>query len=203
MAAFSLIQTEFFARGYDYLNDAGAGLARAKRWINEAYLELCEEERWPFLMATATGASPLAIADLREVAIVTDTGRSNQLHPMPEDELTDYYISLTTVGVPLYYYLTDTTVNVYPTGGTLSVRYWKVPVALSAAGDIPVIPDRFTNLIIDGAVRRAANTYDAAEDAAAAEAERQRGLDIMRRSLLFRSGPPRYQRIAADSSADW
>lgn len=200
---FLQLQTEFYARGYDYLNDAGAGVTRAKAWINQAYLELCDEDLWPFLLTTASGAAPLAIADMRAIQSVQNTANAGDvLAPFPEDELTDYYNLLTTTGVPDYFYLDDTTVRTYPVGGTLSVRYWKVPALLSANGDIAVVPDRFANLIVDGAVRRAANDNENAQAAQLAEQERQKGVEQMRESLLYRTGAREYQRLTY-SSGDW
>lgn len=200
---FLQLQTEFFARGFDYLNDAGTGLTRAKAWINQAYLELCEEEAWPFLLTTATGAAPLAVADIGRVLSVLDTANaSNPLYEMDEDELMDNFQPITTTGVPTFFYVDDTTIRTYPVGGTLSVRYWKVPALLSANGDIAVVPDRFMNLIVDGAVRRAQNDEDNRDGALLAEEERQRGLDLMRRSLFFRDGTRQYQRITF-ASGDW
>lgn len=200
---FLQLQTEFFARGYDYLNDAGAGLTRAKAWLNQSYLELCEEEPWPFLMATTTGAAPLAIADLGRILSVLDTANaSNPLIEMDEDELMDNFPPITTTGVPYLFYVDDLTVRTYPVGGTLSVRYWKVPALLSANGDIAVVPDRFANLIVDGAIRRAAIDNDNPAGVAMVEEERQRGLDLMRRSLFFRDGTRQSQRLTF-ASGDW
>lgn len=200
---FLQLQTEFFARGYDYLNDAGAGLTRAKTWINQAYLELCEEEPWPFVMATSTGAAPLAVADLGRILSVLDTANaSNPLLEMDEDELMDNFPPITTTGVPTFFYVDDLTVRTYPVGGTLSVRYWKVPALLSANGDIAIVPDRFANLIVDGAVRRAAIDNDNPAGVAMVEEERQRGLDLMRRSLFFRDGTRQSQRLTF-ASGDW
>jgi len=200
---FLQLQTEFYARGYDYLNDGGAGATRAKAWINQAYLELCEEEAWPFLLTTATGTAPLAVADIGRVLSVIDTANgSNPLDEVDEDELMDDFQPITTTGVPMYFYVDDTTIRTYPVGGTLSVRYYKIPALLSANGDIAIVPDRFVNLIVDGAVRRAQNDNDDYSNARGTEEERQRGLDLMRRSLFFRDGTRQYQRITF-ASGDW
>ncbi len=193
MATFVTLRTDSFARGYDFMNDGGAKLATANRWINQAYLELCEEALWPFLLATATGAAPLAVADLRSIKTVTDTVTGRPLRPVPEDELLDTYTTLATSGGAEWFYVDDTTVRTYPTTATLSVRYWKVPTALSGDADVAIVPDRFCGLIVDGFVRRAA-LEDAPEASRAAEAERQQGIALMRQSLFLRDGVRHYQR---------
>jgi hypothetical protein len=202
VTTFLELQTEFYARGYDYLNDGGTGATRAKAWLNQAYLELCEEDLWPFLLTTSTGAAPLTIADVRTIYTVVDTAANNVLAPAQEDELIDTYTTLTTTGTPLWFYMSDTSVKVYPVGGTLSVRYWKVPAELSANNDVAVVPPRFCNLVVDGAVRRSCNDNDDANGARQTEDERQRGLDLMRRSLLMRDGLRHYMRVTG-ASEDW
>ena len=76
---FQQLLTEFFARGFDYLNDSGAGETRAKQWINQSYQEICGLDDWPFLEATASGGSPLTIADLRTILSLTDTTTNTNL----------------------------------------------------------------------------------------------------------------------------
>lgn len=202
MTTFLELQTEFYARGYDYMNDGGAQVTRAKAWLNQSYLELCEEDLWPFLLTTATGAAPLTIADVRTLYTVVDTAANKVLAPTQEDDLIDTYTTLTTTGAPLWFYMSDTSVKTYPVGGTLSVRYWKVPAELSANGDVAVVPPRFCNLVVDGAVRRSCNDNEDADGARQAEDERQRGIDLMRRSLLMRDGLRHYMRVTG-ASEDW
>jgi hypothetical protein len=202
VSTFLQLQAAFYARGYDYMNDGGVGQTAAKTFLNQSYLELCEEELWPFLLTTATGAPPLLVTDLRSLFTVTDTVSNVALRQMSEDELRDDFPPLlTTTGTPSWFYVTDVTVNTYPVGGSLSVRYWRVPAELAADADVAIIPNRFCNLIVDGAVRRA-GAEDAPAAAAAAEAERQRGIDLMRRSVMFRDGTRHHQRITG-ASGDW
>lgn len=187
---FTALQTEFYARGFDYLNDAGAGVTRAKAWINDAYLEICDEYEWPFLEAVATGNGTVAVTDLKTVLWVVDTTNNVALDFLDRRTIVDQVdANLTTVGTPSYWYLNDTTVAVYPVGSTtaLSVKYIKVPVVLSAGGDTPVVPARYHQAIIDGAVRRALLDTNNAEDAKAAEAERQAKVTTMLGSLAGRN----------------
>lgn len=190
-STFASLRADFFARGYDYMNDGGAGLTRTKELFNQSYLELAGEDDWPFLLTTASGAAPLAVADIRKVLNVVDTGTHQTLWGRTEDELIYDNGELTLTGVPLWYYLDDTTIRTYPSGGTIRVRYYKVPAELVNDADEPVIPNRFRRLIVEGMVR-VAGAEDSPEAARAAEAERQQGLVSMRRDLLFRDGGPKF-----------
>lgn len=152
---FTQLQTEFFARGFEYLNDAGAGLTRAKNWINQSYLGLCTRADFPFLFADATGTAPLTITDVRVVLSVYDATQKNPLVAIDRATLISTYKDLTLTGTPLYWYRnSQTQVSVYPanTGSTLNVRYVKRPALLSAGSDAVIVPDEWADLIVDGAV---------------------------------------------------
>jgi hypothetical protein len=87
-----------------------------------------------------------------------------------------------------YYYVdAGSIVRAFPVGGTLAVRYIKVPTDLSAGTDTPVVPTRFHTLIVDGAVRRGLVDMSGFQDAEAVEAERQRGLAVMRATLVVQT----------------
>lgn len=192
------LQTELYSRGYDNLNQDAAGQARALRWINQAVAELTLEEAWPFRLNTATGAAPLSITDLGEVLSVIDTANSNaELDELTERELTAD--DLTDTGTPAYWYRDNLQIKTWPVGGTLSVRYYSIPTDLAAVSDTTLIPKRFMDVIVNGAVRRAAMDNDNPDDVGLAESERQRGLDLMRRTLLV---PPRHVQMIAFMSID-
>lgn len=177
------LRQELKDRGFDYLSNA-----RADRYVNWGYLELCEEELWPFLEATGSGTAPLTISDLGSIGSVTNTATNSKLHQSDRRSLVDAYTDLATTGTPSYYYLEGgNTIRTYPSGGTLSVRYWITPPQLSADADQVVVPLRFNDLILDSAVRRAYIDSDNYEAAQAVEAERQRGLQLMRSSLLYQN----------------
>jgi hypothetical protein len=201
LATLADLRAEFSARGFNYLDDTGT--TRQDQYINQAYLELCEEEPWPFLETTASGAAPLAIADLGSIASVVNSASNTVLFRSDRRTLLDAYNDLTTSGTPSWYYVTNgTTLNTYPVGGTLAVRYWKVPVELQAVGDVPVIPQRYRNLIVDGAARRAYQDKDNFQAADAVEAERMRGVERMRQTLLEQD---RFQpdTVVGAHGADW
>ena len=184
---FAELQTEFFARGFDDLNDAGAGLTRAKRWLNDALQEIYDTELWPFLQASSSGAAPLTIADLGRVITVADTTHDV---PLAWRSPSDIYVTdsaINDTGSASWWYLSSSTVvTVYPadTTASVTVRYSKTGVELSAAGDTPLLPSRFHDLIVDGAAVRAYKNKDNFEAGQFVRDEWERGLERMRTVLL-------------------
>lgn len=170
-----------------------AGVARGLRFINQAYAEVVLEELWPFRLNTATGAAPLSIPTLDRVLSVIDTGNANrELTEATERELTASDLAIT--GVPMWFFRDSLQIKTYPVGGTLSVRFYSLPTDLAAPTDTTLVPARYMDVIVNGAVRRAAVDRDNADASTLAEAERQRGLDLMRRQLLV--PPTHLQRVA-------
>ena len=156
------MQTEFYARGYDYLNEDTAGRTRAKRWLNESYLELCERADWPFLEADISGVSPLTITDLRQVLSVYDNTQQIVIPGEDRRTLRDRHNDLTITGTATRWYLEGTIMKLYPvdSAASLRVRYVAIPAALSVDGDKPVIPNAYQHLIVDGAVLRGMKDSD-------------------------------------------
>ncbi len=182
-ATFLELQTEFFARGHDYLNTDDAGRTRAKRWLNQAHARVCMEELWPFRLGTLSGAAPLYIAGLDQVLTVIDTTNNNlELDEATEWELAVYDLAQT--GTPSMYYQDSFFIRTFPLGGALSVRYYRVPDALVNDADTTLVPLRYADVIIDDAVRRAAKDRQYGEGVQLAAAEYQDGLNLMRRNLL-------------------
>ncbi len=197
-ATFGDLQTEFFARGHDYLNRDDAGRARAKRWLNQAHARVVMEELWPFRTATATGAAPLSITGLGQVLTVKNTDDGDrELYEGSEHELTIY--DLGTAGTPIMFYRDSFYVRTFPVGGTLSVRYYREPVDLVNVDETTMVPSRFADLIIDDAVRRAAKDRQYGEGVQLAAAEYQDGLALMRRDLLV---APTHFIMLPDGSTD-
>ena len=184
MATLADLRTEFAARGFDYL-----AATRLNSYLNDAYLvDICEQENWPFLLATASGNMPLTISDLRTVESVIDGTNAYKLAPLDPRTITDDYdTDLTTAGTAYLYYPTSATaLAVYPTNttATFRVRYWKVPPTLSGDSDTPIIPTRFHSLIVDGAVARAYEDSDEWDAAAIARDRFLQRLDVMRASVM-------------------
>lgn len=203
---FQTLQGDFFARGFQRLNDGGAGLVRAKRWLNAAIDEICEQADWPFLETTLAGAAPLTVSDLRSIESVMVTTTKLPLEPLNRHVLQKTVdMDLTRVGTPqVYYVTTGSAVNVYPVStGSITVKYWKVPADLSANGDVAVIPSRFHDLIVECAAMkgyRYTGDYDGAANAAQ---EYARLLTVMRESLMDQQHDGPEQMQVTGASLDW
>lgn len=177
---FTELKAELAAEGYDYLSDTRQGY-----FINEAYAALCDEEFWPFLEASSSGAAPLTISDLKTVESVRDTVQNRMLDHRERIVLQENFTDLTITGSPRYYYVTGgTVVRTYPVGGTLAVNYWKTPTLMSTGSDTPLVPQRFRRLLLDYAVREAAMDNNDLDDVAAVQAKIDRRLQVMREALL-------------------
>jgi hypothetical protein len=179
-------------RGFDYLTTP-----QLEGYVNDAYLvDICEAEDWSFLEATASGAAPLTVSDLRSVEYVIDTTQETKLAPLDRRMLTDdFSATITTTGSPSYYYLdSGTTLRVYPVEtDSLLVRYFKTPPRLSGSAS-PLLPDRFHSLIVDAAAARAYENSDDYELAQNALTNFQSRMQAMREALLdpYRDGPSEY-----------
>lgn len=182
------MRTEFQARGFAYLT-----ATRCNTFLNEAYHALCEWNgvQWPFLEATTTGTAPLTISDLREVLYVVDTTTQDRLEQADSRDIVDLDPLVTTSGTAQRYWLDGlTTLKVWPTdtGGSLSVRYIKVPADLANDSDTPVIPSRYHGLIVD-----MAEVFGMQERSDYSEAEQKMQLfaqraEAMRVTLTERAG---------------
>jgi hypothetical protein len=160
---FADLQADFFFAGFSEYNDAGDGLALARRMLNQSYLELCAREHFPWLEDDATGAAPLTIADVRAVISVTNTTQRTPLGWRDRRALLDSYGTLTTAGTPsVWFFDSADTIAVYPTStaDTLAVRYIKKPAKLVNDSDVAIVPDEWTSLIVQGAVLKGKKNDD-------------------------------------------
>lgn len=188
---------------FAYLQTDTNGPARATRWVNQAYQEICDLEDWPFLETTATGTAPLTVADLGEVESVLDATSKTKLEQADWRSLTDTYADLTITGAAVFFYITaGSVINVFPanTTVTLSVRYYKNPADLANALDTPVVPAAFHDVILLGAFRRAYLEDGAGADYQMVAAEFDRRVNVMRTALLV---DPEAQVITAGSQDGW
>lgn len=185
---FAELQTEFLSRGFDYLGEDAAGRVRAKRWLNISYLQLCEAFPWPFLETEQSGVPPLALTDMRAVLWVLNPTTLTKLDYIETRELTDRTANVATTGTSLFYWLDSNTLKTYPVGtNSVTVRYLKVPAELVADGDTPVVPNRFSDLIVDGAVIRGLRDSDNFTDVTALQTTYAQDLGAMAASLMVRN----------------
>lgn len=202
---FDELKTEFYARGFEYLNEIGAANPddRAGRWLNQAYLEICEAEDWPFLTSTATGNSPLTITDLGTVEFVRDETNGQILRAIDPRDIAEVS-SLSQTGTPEFFYIDNGVIQVYPVSTvSLSVRYWKIASELVGTTDTPLIPTRYQYAIVDYAVARAYMDSDSPEYAAAARLDGDKLVSLMRDRLLFRQHQDPEMIAVYGNSSDW
>lgn len=183
---FAQLLTEFYARGFDYLDDGGAGEVRAKRWINQSYLEILEMDDWPFLQTSVQSQTPLIISDLGTIESVTNVTASRNIGFVDRRTLVEQYPDLSAAGSPDYAYITQgTTLNTYPVGSdTILVRYLRLAGELSDTDDQPEIPSRYQYAIIDYACARAYMDSDNPEMAQIARRDGDGLVQMMRERLL-------------------
>lgn len=184
---FAQLLTEFYARGFNYLDDSGAGTIRAKRFINQAYHDICEMDDWPFLQTSVTGTVPLSISDLGTVESIIDQTDKRVIQPADRRSLVDAYVDLSQEGNPESYYITEgDTINTYPVStNSLKVRYWRLVNDLEESTDQPVIPARYQYAIIEYACMRAYTDSDNPEMAQFCRSEGDRLIQMMRERLLY------------------
>lgn len=198
---FSQLLDDLYGHGLDYLADTAENEERAKRWINQAYLEACATARYPFLEETSTGSAPLTISDLDTVISVGDPTSHRYLNDTTEAALTAQVGDLTATGTPMLWYLTGgDTVTCYPSyTGSITVRYYKVPAELDNGSDAPIIPSAYHDVITLGALRRAAIDNQAFETASFYRQEWDSRVQDMRTALI---SIPGHQQIT-HGAEDW
>lgn len=201
---FTALQTEFYARGFDYLNDGGAGVTRAKRFLNDSMHRVNDMEPWCFLQTSTTGVGPVTINDLGYgIESVVDVANLNPLMAVDRRLVTTEFADTTSTGYAAFYYVTGgSTVNAFPVStATLTIRYFKVQTDLSAGGDVPLMPDRFRYAIVDLAVAAALRDKSNFAEAQAAEATGMLIVQRMRDWNLLMQGSGGVQ-VMTGSSVD-
>lgn len=195
---FGELQQELMDRGFSYLNDSANGQARAKRWINRAYAELVEEADWEFAKGLASGPPPLTVSDMRDVLSVT--GPNGALEESTIASLDDDF-DLTTTGTAAWWYRDGTQIKVYPVDTQdVTVRYLKTPADMVASGDVPIVPPRYHELIVDLAVIRALkDRSNFQETTALRQMLDTTDLPAMRAALLGQD--PMFQRLTDPQAA--
>lgn len=190
---FSELKTEFYARGTDYLEEDAAGVARAERWLNDAYREIVNLQPWPFLESSVTGPAPLSVPDLRKILNVYRTASYVPLDRTTTENLHIEGATLSQSGTPERYYIgSGNTVHTMPSNGEdITVRYVRRVAPLSGT-DVPVFDEEYHNLIVDRAMVKAYKDSDNFESAAALKAEFDAGVSAMAEDYMLDSREQTY-----------
>jgi hypothetical protein len=147
---FEELVNELKATGFDYVTDS-----RLEDWIQRSYQTLSARYRWPWAEALVGGVAPLAISGLRYVLSVNDGAQGIQLYAQDRQRLVECFPAdpqLEETGNPLYWFLVDDAIRVYPKSSTneIIIRYVKQPEVLKATSE-PLIPSEWQYLIVDQA----------------------------------------------------
>ena len=197
--------TEFYARGFDYLNDGAAGVVRAKRWLNQSYQEICDMDDWSFLQSTAVSAAPIRILDLGVIESVKNNTTGAVLDFLDRRTLEEQFTSLSDAGTARYVYVSNgNTLSTYPVSpDTLKVSYLRVVGNLVNDADQPVIPSRYQYAIIDYACARAYMDSDNPDMAQAARRDGDALVAMMRERLMYPQHQNTDQIVAYGYSTDY
>jgi hypothetical protein len=184
---FKELQEELYNRGF---SDLEAEAARVKRWLNAAMGEIADFAPWPFLEGSKQAKAPMVIADLGHVLDVTDLAHDNQLGYADRRELVSIDPNLSSSGIAERWYLEgETSFKVYPAdvSSEFLVRYLKSVADLVADGDTPIVPAKYHELIVEGAVIRAYRNRDNYEAASLVRSEWKLGIENMVKALIKRN----------------
>jgi len=182
------LMKEVFAQGFDDFEGDAEKEARVKRWINQAYQELCLYKDWPFLELEWEGSLPEEFPNLGKVLDVVSVNNRYNLRPADRRELVRFDPTLkgATNIAERWYRTGNEQINVYPLAPseTFTVRYTIVPNELTEASSEPLIPARFQYLIAKGAERQAYMSRDAYAAAELVQGIIKEGKDMMTKALM-------------------
>lgn len=148
MATLTELAQEVIERGYNYESTATIEAA-----IQRHYQRLEAKYVWPWREATKEGIAPFEIKDLRDVLSVVNVSQEFPLYGRTRQWLVERYPNLEETGEPLWWWLDNLTLRVFPTSTTtnIAVRYAKKPEALMAEKE-PAMPSEWQYLIVDSVI---------------------------------------------------
>lgn len=207
----ALNEVEF--SGETDFNSAVGFHAHTKDFINYTLAHIYSEEdnRWPFQVTTGSVTlltdgtvdyslnATAAVIDwdsfYLDYDVALDSPEYKKLRRVPYDYYKNYHrvndLNLTvstSYGKPDFIARNyDNTVSVSPPANaayTMKYYYWARLTKLSAHGDVPIIPETYEKVIVDGALARAYKFRDNIEQGSAADEDFMRGINTMRRNLI-------------------
>lgn len=148
--------------------DASADLARVKDWINMVYAEACVETEFVQSFATMTLTSGTATYSMDSSVIrikqmyCTPVGgtQGRPLEPVSLEQMLEWSWANANAqqsggGVRYYAFFGSADIQFFPTpsaADVITAYYVKLPTALSADSDTPVLPEPYaSNLLFEGA----------------------------------------------------
>lgn len=171
------------------VKDTGFSTSTITDYINDAQRDVFTEYRLNFMEATQTYTTAVNVADITNgVGLPTNYTIAIDLFDVTNNEIIPYkdisYLDNleTTNNSGRFWYKYAGTINLYPTQTTaLSVRlrYYKAPTELAADGDVPLIPELYSEILVLGASIRVLETKDNYDQAAILERKYNRKLLTM------------------------
>lgn len=210
------LRTEFYARGFDYLQD-GASHTRANRFINQGYMDVLAADDWPFLLVNDQDTnSEIVLAtsgdgQLKTIEMVVDVTTNAKLRPINRNDIPDGQITQT--GTPSHYWVqryadvsdSIAAVNIWPVTNSHLIRvyYYKLPEPLASDSDPHAIPAWYESAILQYACAYAYMDSDNPQMAAVARAEGDRIVMQMRMNIMWDSldFPQEMQRVVGAADA--
>jgi uncharacterized protein YutD len=169
----SYILGDITTRVQQRVGDTGFSSTEIKGYINDAQRDVFNEFRLPFMEDTQNYTVTAGSSDITNGAglpsnyvqaidlILTSNGEMvipykdfreiDNYYPDPNDTVVH------TAGKPQYWYFYANTIRLFPVPDnayTLTLRYFKAPIVLSATTDIPSIPPEFEEILVMGAAYR-------------------------------------------------
>lgn len=153
--------------------DSTADASRVSDWVNQIYAEVCVETEAVQTVATMTLTANTAVYTLdtgllriKQMYVTpSGQGQSRPLVPTSLEQIFEWSASngaaATNTGSVTHYAVFGTqNIQVYPTpsrADVITIYYVKLPTALSAAGDVPVLQEPYvSNCLVEGACFQAA-----------------------------------------------
>ena len=162
------------------VRDTGYSTSEITNYINDTQNDVFNEYNLRFMQDTQNYTVTVDVADITngsglpahyvqaiQLLLTTeglektieyrDFSLIEQEHPDPAD------ITRNPAGVPMYWYIFDDTINLYPAPAeayTLTLKYAKKPTELTSGDDVPEIPSQFEELLVSGAAYRVLQVKD-------------------------------------------
>lgn len=184
--------------------DATNDLARTKDWINEVYSEACIETEYLQDFATMTMTSGTAtysldssVVRIKQMYCTPVNGTQGRpLEPVSLEQILEWSWANANAnqsggGVRYYALFGASKIQFFPTpsdASVITIYYVKQPTALSADGDLPIIPEPYAgNIIFNGACYQA-SLFLKDPDAQLFKQDFERGKQQLRGHLRRREG---------------